>query len=579
MNNTPILHTLPEQTDDEKTHVEVHSTKKLLWDGFKKNKIALFSLIFLIVLSFVGTYAPFFASSKPILVLYHGKVFSPLMRYLFYKGFFTKSIDLFFNVLMCLLPLFFLCWLLLKDLLKKPTSLLFPFLIAQLAFTYLFSLGIVKDPELNTAFIAEKERNAKRLPNFEYDLSHFNDYEKINLLTEYKQKKAQKERLTHIASSYKEKTQQILPILYELDLRRDIEEKEKLHTLLLSLEEEYKNVIEKFPSLLKTYLPYSHNLTLTSFAYKEANPEQKPSHFVSYEKALKEEEQARIPIDMAEALIYKYRYAKARLNYLEKKRSWLEEESHNLHILLSPFIRSFHWEEDAGGGQNSNPYLPWWERTRLNRKDLTSALIFGIRVSLIVGFSTILLSLLIGIPLGLTSGYFAGKVDMITLRCIEIWEAMPTFFTLLLISALLQSKSLFLTILILGLFGWTGFARYIRAEVLRERNLPYVMASRSLGFRHPRIMFSHILPNAISPVLALLPFAMMAAITSEAALSFLGLGEEGSTSWGVLMSEARSVFPGESYLLWPPALLLTLLLVAIALVGDGLRDALDPKMR
>ena len=100
-----------------------------------------------------------------------------------------------------------------------------------------------------------------------------------------------------------------------------------------------------------------------------------------------------------------------------------------------------------------------------------------------------------------------------------------------------------------------------------------------MGFKDRRIIFTHILPNAIPPVLTLLPFAVMAAITSEAGLSFLGLGEEGSCSWGVLMDEGRAAFPGESYLLWPPAILLTLLLVAIALVGDATRDAIDPKMQ
>ena len=100
-----------------------------------------------------------------------------------------------------------------------------------------------------------------------------------------------------------------------------------------------------------------------------------------------------------------------------------------------------------------------------------------------------------------------------------------------------------------------------------------------MGFPDSYIMFSHILPNAIPHVLTLLPFAMMGAITSEAGLSFLGLGEEGSCSWGVLMDEGRSAFPSESYLLWPPAILLTILLVAIAMVGDSFRDALDPKMR
>jgi len=143
----------------------------------------------------------------------------------------------------------------------------------------------------------------------------------------------------------------------------------------------------------------------------------------------------------------------------------------------------------------------------------------------------------------------------------------------------LQSKSIFLVIIVIGLFGWTGFSRYIRGEFFKQRNLPYVEACQSLGFRDNYIIFKHILPNAIPPVLTLLPFAVMGAITSEAGLSFLGLGEENSCSWGVLMDEGRTAFPAESYLLWPPAILLTVLLVAIAIVGDSLRDTLDPKLR
>jgi peptide/nickel transport system permease protein len=155
---------------------------------------------------------------------------------------------------------------------------------------------------------------------------------------------------------------------------------------------------------------------------------------------------------------------------------------------------------------------------------------------------------------------------------------MPTFFMLLLVVAITQSKSIFLVVAVIGLFSWPNFSRYIRGEFFKQRNLPYVEACHALGFRNPYIMFSHILPNAIPPLLTLLPFAVMGAITSEAGLSFLGLGEEGSCSWGVLMDEGRTAFPGESYLLWPPAVLLTIFLVAIALVGDALRDAIDPKM-
>ena len=117
----------------------------------------------------------------------------------------------------------------------------------------------------------------------------------------------------------------------------------------------------------------------------------------------------------------------------------------------------------------------------------------------------------------------------------------------------------------------------MRGEVFKQRNLTYVQAARAMGLPNRTIIFSHILPNAIPPILTLVPFDIMAAITSEAGLSFLGLGEEGSCSWGVLSHEGRQVFPYESYLLWPPAILLTILLVCIALVGDTFRDAIDPK--
>ncbi len=243
-----------------------------------------------------------------------------------------------------------------------------------------------------------------------------------------------------------------------------------------------------------------------------------------------------------------------------------------------PFVRSFHWEDDAGGDQTFNQYINWWERTRINRKDLLAALIFGVRISVVVGLMSVGIALLIGIPIGAFAGYYGGKFDIVVSRLLEIWEAMPTFFMLLMVVAITQSKSIFLVIGVIGIFGWTTFSRYIRGEFFKQRSLAYAEACKAQGFRDPYIIFSHILPNAIPPLLTLLPFAIMGAITSEAGLSFLGLGEEGSCSWGVLMDEGRSAFPAESYLLWPPAILLTILLVAIALVGDALRDALDPKM-
>ena len=264
--------------------------------------------------------------------------------------------------------------------------------------------------------------------------------------------------------------------------------------------------------------------------------------------------------------------------YFKEKLQWLESGEKDVRYEVMPLFRPFHWEDDAGGDSYLNHLVNWYDRTRINRKDLVASLIFGIRVSLSVGFLAVGIALLIGVPIGAYAGYYGGKLDLFLYRLIEIWESMPAFFMLLMIVAFLQAKSIFLIIAVIGLFGWTAFSRFIRGEFFRQKELLYVEASKAMGYRDNQIIFSHMLPNAIPPLLTLIPFAIMGAITSEAGLSFLGLGEEGSNSWGVLMDEGRSVFPAESYLLWPPAILLTILLVSIAIVGDAFRDSLDPKL-
>jgi len=271
--------------------------------------------------------------------------------------------------------------------------------------------------------------------------------------------------------------------------------------------------------------------------------------------------------------------SKMRIQYIHDQKQWTQNQNKKISFIIWPLLRQFHWEDDAGGEQLLNQVLPWWKLTRVNHKDLLSSLIFGIRISLVVGLLAIALALMIGVPVGAFAGYYGGRVDIIVSRLLEIWESMPTFFMLLLFVSITHNKSIFLVISVIGLFGWTGFSRYIRAEFFKQRNLSYVEACRAQGFSDSYTIFNHILPNAIPPLLTLLPFAIMGAITSEAGLSFLGLGEEGSCSWGVLMDEGRAAFPAESYLLWPPAILLTTMLVSIALIGDALRDILDPKLR
>lgn len=569
-----------------------YSYWRIIWNQFKKSRIGMCALFVVTLFSLVGLYAPFLASSKPFFASWNGHVYFPFFRYLFFKGFYTKPIDLFFNILMFTLPIGLLGLYFLKKEAARAKLIFVSSLIALHCFLFVLCLqGFIKNPESR---VQKKETHLISSPKFREDpllapvvlkptwtqeMQPLSDYAKLNQLLRYKIREAQHERLAPYAALHLEKTGREMPTLWLVDRRNEQQEIDELKEILEKKKPSYIEARDRLPQLTEAYLPFSHDLIITKYNLEDAKDEgQRIEAQKKYEEALSASSATRIPLSEARETIHQYQKAASELAYFEEKDKWFEQESGKL-ITFFPPLRQFHWEDDAGGSQASNRYLPWWELTRVNRKDLVASLLFGIRISLVVGFCALFLALLIGIPLGLCAGYFAGKTDLIICRLIEIWEAMPTFLMLLLIVAITQSKSIFLIISVLGIFGWTGLSRFIRAETLKQRHLPYVLASTSQGFGHQKIMFSHILPNAIPPILTLIPFTIMAAVTSEAGLSFLGLGEEGSTSWGVLMDEGRSVFPAESYLLWPPAILLTIFLISIACMGDAIRDAIDPKMR
>ncbi len=528
---------------------------EVIWKRFKERWIGVLALVVLAIFALVGIYAPFLASSKPLIVNYDGTWFFPLFRYLFYSGFYTKPIDIFFNVFMFFFP-FFIALLWISDR-RIRIRLFFLLCLIQLsAFAY-FALFKPKDPAANAALSQQRQEQIKEGKNrflWSFELDHLSPYAKLNRLLRYQQSKEQDERLQQYRFPFSqaafnkwietEEREERTRLLRQGTSLKDIPPQEELKNRILqeTSEEDIAG---------KTGLPTLWRLQQDNDA----------------------KEIVRLQLEAKMDPL-----AKEQLQYLLDKRLWLEEESQKLRFQVMPLLRNFHWEDDAGGEQMLNQHIPWWELTRINRKDLLSALIFGVRISLVVGILAVGISLMIAIPVGAYAGYYGGTFDIIVSRLLEVWESMPTFFMLLMIIAMTQSKSIFLVITMIGFFGWTGFSRYMRGEFFKQRNLPYVEAGRAQGFSDSYIMFSHVLPNAIPPLLTLLPFAIMGAITSEAGLSFLGLGEEGSSSWGVLMDEGRSAFPAESYLLWPPAILLTMLLVAIAIVGDTLRDALDPKM-
>lgn len=563
----------------------IYSYWKIVWHQFCQHRIGLIALIVVLLFCLMGIYAPFLASSKPLIVSYGGDWYFPLFRYLFYRGFFTKRLDLFYNLLIFSLPLFILAWTLLKNRTIRLIVLVGIVFLHFIGFIYI-AFKTPQDPEANPQLTAKRQKYIQNvllkkkvnsllsppvLFSWEDELNTMTPYAKLNLLLKYIQKKEQEERLSPYAPAYTAQRK-----------KEGDTQKTKMPTLWnLSKENEKQEIVRQQAILDKYMNEYPQAKSLMQLLHQQCQPFPYLKNITPWmmcDFLVKLSAQDKKTFEIADQTVNKYEQAEARLKFIENKNTWLEAESLKLKYEVMPLIRPFHWEDDAGGSQNMNRVIPWWELTRINRKDMVAALIFGVRISLTVGLTAVAIALMIGIPIGAMSGYYGGKIDIITYRLIEIWESMPTFFMLLMIIAFLQNKSIFIVVGIIGFFGWTGFSRFVRGEFFRQKQLPYVEACRAMGFNDSYIMFSHLLPNAIPPLLTLVPFAIMGAITSEAGLSFLGLGEEGSCSWGVLMDEGRTAFPAESYLLWPPAILLTIFLVSIALVGDALRDAMDPKL-
>jgi len=231
---------------------------------------------------------------------------------------------------------------------------------------------------------------------------------------------------------------------------------------------------------------------------------------------------------------------------------------------------------DITGDVFESPSRAHWLGTDGLGRDVAAGMLHGIRISLTIGLVVVAIQASIGIALGGIAGYYGGVVDLALSRLFEMMLGVPTFFLIITVAATLP-PSIYMVMAILGLTGWVGIARLIRGEFLRVRAMDYVAAARSLGVSDARIMLRHVLPNAIAPVLVSMSFGVASAILTESGLSFLGIGVPAElVTWGSILSVAQSnitawwlaVFPGA-------AIFLTV--TAYNLLGDGLRDALDPR--
>jgi microcin C transport system permease protein len=229
--------------------------------------------------------------------------------------------------------------------------------------------------------------------------------------------------------------------------------------------------------------------------------------------------------------------------------------------------------------QSPNPSPPTrdnWLGTDDRGRDLLAQLIYGFRVSVLFALALTVVGVLLGVITGAIQGFFGGKTDLAFQRFIEIWGSMPELYLLIIFSAVF-APSISLLLVLLSLFGWMGLSDYVRAEFLRNRQLDYVRAARALGLSNGQIIWRHVLPNSLTPVVTFLPFRMSAAILALTSLDFLGLGvPPGTPSLGELLSQGKNNIDAW-WISMSTFAVLVITLLLLTFMGDALRDALDPR--
>lgn len=239
------------------------------------------------------------------------------------------------------------------------------------------------------------------------------------------------------------------------------------------------------------------------------------------------------------------------------------------------------WDYKAMNYQNAVPHpappsADNWLGTDIVGRDVAARLLYAFRLSVVFGLLLTVVGCAIGIVLGAVQGYFGGKVDLVTQRLIEVWGALPELYLLIIFASLFEPGLLLLFVL-LSLFGWMVLADYVRAEFLRNRQLEYVTAARAMGLSNWQIIWRHVLPNSLVPVITFLPFRVSAAIMALTSLDFLGLGVPAPTpSLGELLAQGKTYL----YAWWisiPTFCALVSTLLLLTFIGDGLRDALDSR--
>ena len=249
-------------------------------------------------------------------------------------------------------------------------------------------------------------------------------------------------------------------------------------------------------------------------------------------------------------------------------------------IIIGPYLTGFPYEEISPVDMNQGPSSVHWFGTDELGRDIFSRVWQAGRVSLAIGLTGAIVASVVGCIYGGIASYFGGVVDDLMMRVVEILTSIPYLMVVILISVITDSHSMFTLILALCLTGWCGIARLVRGQMLQLRQQEFVMAAQTLGVSPWKIVTKHMIPNTLGIIIVAITFDIPGYIFSEAFLSYVGLGVQApNTSWGALASAAQQTFMFYPYQLLFPSLCIALTMLSFTLLGDGLRDALDPKLR
>ncbi len=497
---TPERHPeLFEKVGIESEQIEISAIEKIsfwaiVWQQFKKNKSGMFGLCCIITLVLLAIFAPAITLDKPFYCSIQDEgTYFPWLKSLFDRNFFENGVDIFFNLLMLLMPLYLLAFYIVRKKMGKAFYLYIVKIFLCFIFTHLVLFGIV-----NFACC------------YGIEPSYYNALmQKIGITPLF--------QIDHAGIDFSDNAP--VPEALRAELLR------KKYDLS-------ENAVFKVIELNKAW-------------------------------------------EIQEQGLSKYSL-KLQGDKLNLYQNVLQSQGKTFSYLFPP--RRYGYRETDITEMNPRPPSQKFPLgTSREGHDLVSRMLYGTRISLTIGVVAVSIYIAIGIILGASAGFFGGKVDLCISRFIEIMICFPSFFLILTLAAFVDKPSIFHIMIIIGITHWTTVARLVRGEFLRLRGIDYVQAAIALGLNKSRIIFSHVLPNALGPVLVTATFGVAASILTESTLSFLGLGDPSAPSWGVILSQGRAL--GKMWLILTPGLAIFFIVSVFNLVGEGLRDALDPKLR